>query len=252
MTTHEKRERNSSDYSPISQDSKARQPSSTSLSYSLLPVILFVTLAAFVMSAYRGSAHRQAVPLVTLQSSERILGDVPFISALASTNDKQIYVLRRDTPKITVYDLEHKRSKEILPFGRAAKLLAISSQGNMYLASDSEIRVIDPTGRSLTTFPIPNPSSIAISANGDVVMNSTDSGKLLHVYDQTGSRSRSMGELKQFDSGNRSQNAFLNRGKVLAGPSDTFYYVSIFAPAPTVQKFSSEGKLLLEFAIEGN
>jgi hypothetical protein len=122
----------------------------------------------------------------------------------------------------------------------------------MYLASDSEIRIIDPTGRSLTSFPIPNPTSIAVSANGDVAVNSTDSGKLLHVYDQTGSRSRSIGELKQFDAGNRAQNAFLNRGKVLVGPSGAFYYVSVFAPVPTVQKFSNEGKLLLEFAIEGN
>src|SRR3982751_4972333 len=109
MTTHKKRERNSSDYSRLSQDypdSKLRQRSSTLLPRSLLPVILLITLAAFVMSAHRGSAHRQVVPLITLQSSERILADVPFISALApaaSTNDKQVYVLRRDTPKITVY-----------------------------------------------------------------------------------------------------------------------------------------------------
>ena len=250
MTTHKKRERNSSDYSRPSHDFRSRQLSST-----LFPVILLVTLAAFVLTAHRGSAHRQVVPLITLQSSERVLEDVPFISALApaaSANDKQLYVLRRDTPKVTVYDVEHKRSKDILPFGRAAKLLAISSQGNMYLASDSEIRIIDPTGRSLATFTIPNPTSIAVSANGDVVVNATESGKLLHVYDQTGSRSRSIGELKQFDVGNRAQNAFLNRGKVLVGPSGAFYYVSIFAPAPTVQKFSSEGKLLLEFAIEGN
>jgi hypothetical protein len=258
MTTQKKRERNSSGYSPLSDDhpqSKSRQQSSILLPRLLLPLILLVALAAFVMSAHRGSAHRQVVPLVTLQSSERILEDVPFISALApatSPNDKQVYVLRRDTPKITVYDLEHKRSKDILPFGRAAKAVAISSQGQMYLASDSDIRVIDLTGRSLASFPISNPTSIAVSANGDVVVNSTDSGKLLHVYNQSGSRLRSMGELKQFDVGNRAQNDFLNRGKVLVGPSGAFYYVSIFAPVPTVQKFSSEGKLLLEFAIEGS
>src|ERR1051325_8352556 len=120
MSTHKKRERNSSDYSRLAQhypDSKSRQQSSTLLPRSLFPVILLVTLAAFVMSAYRGSAHRQVVPLITLQSSERVLEDVPFISALApaaSANDKQIYVLRRDTPKVSIYDVEHKRSKDIL------------------------------------------------------------------------------------------------------------------------------------------
>ena len=69
MTTHKKRERNSSDYSQLSQVSKSRQRSSTLLPRSLLPVILLVTLAAFVMSAHRGSAHRQVVPLVTVRTA---------------------------------------------------------------------------------------------------------------------------------------------------------------------------------------
>jgi len=190
-----------------------------------------------------------------LQSSERILEDIPFITALApavSANDQQIYVLRRDASKITVYDGERKRSRDVLPVGPIAKSFAIGSQGRVYLAGESEVRVIDPTGRSLASFPVPNPTSIAVSANGDVVVNSTDSGKLLHVYDQTGARLKTIGELKQFDAGNRAQNNFLNRGKVLVDASGAFYYVSIFAPMPTVRKFSSEGKLLLEFAVEGS
>ncbi len=262
MTTQKDKEKNSSGHSEVSQDHQGMppirrhsKPRFNILLARLLLVILAFTLATFVMSAYRGSARKQSVPVITLQSSERILEDVPFISALAPTssmNDKQIYVLRRDTPKITVYDVERKRSEEIVPLGPAAKALAISSQGRMYLASDSELRVIDRTGRSLATFPIPNPSSLATSANGDVVVSSTDSGKLLHVYDQAGSRLRGVGELKRFDTNNPAQNNFLNRGKVLVGPSGAFYYVSVFAPVPTVQKFSSEGKFLLEFAIEGN
>ena len=180
---------------------------------------------------------------------------VPSISALgpaSSLNDKQIYALRRDTPNISTYDVERKRSNEVLSFGRAAKALAIDARGRMYLAGESEVRVIDSTGQPLGRFPVLNPSSLAVAANGDIVVSSTDSGKLLHVYDQAGSKLRSFGELKQFDSSNPAQNSFLNRGKVLVGPSGAIYYVSIFAPVPTVQKFSSEGQLLREFAIEGN
>jgi hypothetical protein len=190
-----------------------------------------------------------------LQSAERILETVPSISALgpaSSVNDKQIYALRRDTPNISTYDVERKRSKEVLSFGRATKALAIGPQGRIYLASESEVRVLDSTGQSLGSFSVPNPTSLAVSGNGDVVVSAADSGKLLHVYDQAGNRLRSFGELKQFDSSNPMENSFLNRGKVLVGPTGAFYYVSIFAPVPTVQKFSSEGKLLFEFAIEGN
>src|SRR5262249_43047231 len=114
----------------------------------LLLVILLFTVGAFIVSASRESARRQPVLLVTLQSSERILEDVPLISGLApaaSLNDKQIYVIRQDLPGITVYDVERKRSKDILPFGWAAKALAIGSQGRMYLASESELRIIEPT-----------------------------------------------------------------------------------------------------------
>ena len=249
MSTHEKRQRSHSRLHPDDQEHN------NSLARSIFAVILIVTLGAFVLSPNTRSARRQAVPLVVLQSSERVFEGIPIIAALApavSANDKQIYVLRRDAPKITVYDTERKRSKDILSFGPTAKAFAIGPQGRVYLAGDSDVRVIDPTGRVLASLPISHPTSIAVSPNGDVVVNSTDSGKLLHVYDQTGARVRAMGELKQFDAGNRAQNNFLNRGKVLVDSSGAFYYVSIFAPAPTVRKFSSEGKLLLEFAVEGS
>ena len=234
---------------------RVKSRSNTLLARLVLAAILLVALWSLLISPYSGNAQRQVVPLVTLQSAERILETVASISALgaaSSLNDKQIYALRRDTPNISTYDIERKRSKEVLSFGRAAKALAIDTRGRMYLAGESEVRVIDSTGQQLGRFPVLNPSSLAVAANGDIVVSSTDSGKLLHVYDQAGSKLKSFGELKQFDSSSATQNSFLNRGKVLVGPSGAIYYVSIFAPVPTVQKFSSEGKLLLEFAIEGN
>jgi hypothetical protein len=75
---------------------------------------------------------------------------------------------------------------------------------------------------------------------------------LLYLYGPRGSRLGSFGEMRNFDTKSYRQNRFLNKGKIVIGPSDTIYYVSRFAPAPTVQKFSSDGQLLSEFAINGD
>jgi hypothetical protein len=166
---------------------KSKPRSKTLAARLLLPAILLIVLWSLLISAYSGNALRQVVPLVTLQSAERILETAPSISALgaaSSVNDKQIYALRRDTPNISTYDVERKRSKEVLSFGRATKALAIGPQGRIYLASESEVRVLDSTGQSLGSFSVPNPTSLAVSGNGDVVVSAADSGKLLHVYDQ--------------------------------------------------------------------
>ena len=62
---------------------------------------------------------------------------------------------------------------------------------------------------------------------------------------------RAIGEQKKFDRENSAQNSFLNRGKVLVSPAGDYYHVSMFAPTPTVQRFSSQGQFLSEFPIEG-
>jgi hypothetical protein len=220
---------------------------------SLFFVASLSVMTGFVVREHKASAVGQNVLTVTLKSSELVLED-PFASALGSLSltDDQIYMLRRDAGDITVYDPDRRHSKHVVSFAPTAKALAVGTQGRMYLASESEVRVIDQAGRLLSAFPINNPTSLTVTASGDVAVGSPDSEKLLHVYDQTGLLLRSIGTKKRFDSSNLVQNSFLNRGKVLASPSDVLYYVSIFAPTPTVQKFSSQGELLGEFAIEGN
>src|SRR5882762_1939170 len=109
----------------------------------LLSATLFITSMFLVTNAlvkwYGTSAQEQTVPLITLQSSERILESVPYGSSLASADGKQIYVLRRDTDSISVYDSEHKRAKDLRGFGQTAKLMGLSAEGRMYVATKSEV-----------------------------------------------------------------------------------------------------------------
>lgn len=219
-----------------------------------LPLILSLPVVlALSFGAYKSSAQKQHVPLIVLQSSERILDNIPFVSALASSaDDRQLYILRRDTGNVTVHDRERKRTRDISSFARDPKALAIGHQGRTYIANESEVRIVDSTGQQLGAFPVPNPTSLTVSIDGNVIIASPYSEKLLQVYSGAGILLNRIGERKRFDANNSAQNNFLNSGKVIVSPSGDVYYVSIFAPIPTVQKFSSQGQLLSEFAIEGD
>jgi hypothetical protein len=72
------------------------------------------------------------------------------------------------------------------------------------------------------------------------------------MYAVTGLAVKAFGEMEKFDDKNPVQNRFLNRGEVVVGPSDTIYYIPRHAPNPIIQRYSISGKLLSEFAIEGN
>jgi hypothetical protein len=224
---------------------------------SFLLALTLLTLSSLIIafvSPRKADANRQRVPLITLQSAERVLDAAPFVSAIASApsaSAKQLYVLSRDTGNILIRDVENRRNQNISTPESALRAIAVGSRGQMYLAGDSQIRVIDDTGRSLNTFSVPSPSSIAALGDGRVLVASPNSEQLLNVYNAEGLLLGRLGQVKHFDADNDVQNSFLNRGKVAVSPTGEIYYVSMFAATPTVQKFSSQGKLLSEFAIEG-
>lgn len=86
MIKRRERGRNTPGHARLSQQHQgvlaaSRLPNSKSRSQTLLPalllrLILVFTVMTFVVSAYKASARRQLLPLVTLQSSERILETV--------------------------------------------------------------------------------------------------------------------------------------------------------------------------------
>lgn len=200
------------------------------------------------------ASHKQSVPFFVLQSSETKGLDVSFVSDLdvaSSKDDKSVYLFREDTQDVTVIDSKRKTEKIKSSFP-SAKAMAVNSQGRIFVAGDSELSVSDAKGNRLNNFPIPaTTTSLAALNNGSVVIAAADSDGLLTVFDEFGKTSRRIGNLKRLDTQDVAQNRFLNAGKVTVNQSGDIYYVSTYSPVPTVQKFSKQGILLKEFAIEG-
>jgi hypothetical protein len=153
---------------------------------------------------------------------------------------------------VAVYERGLKLSKGF-PAAQTFDALAVGPQGQLYLADTAanQVRTLNAAGQSVGSFSVPHPASVAPLSDGNILVASA-SGRLLYVHSPAGLPLRSFGELRRFDAGNVEQNHFLNRGEVVVGPSDTIYYVSKFAPEPTVQKFSREGQLLSEFVVKGS
>ena len=230
---------------------------------SIRRLILFIAAVAVIGSLVliginRSSAHnsKQAkrVPLTVLESS-----GVPIISSgskktsLAPSKDGQtVYSLDSMTGELFVYDRNSRRLKKAEVSFANVEAFAVGPQGDLYLAqSDSTVQIMNSQGRRLNRFPTVYPRSIAVLSNGNVVIASHSNGKVLHLYSGQGVLLNSFGEPKTFVS-DYAENEFLNLGKVIAGSGDQIYYVSTYAVEPYVLRFSSEGKLLGEFQIEGD
>jgi hypothetical protein len=228
---------------------------------AVLSILLLVTGVVSAIVVYRTSANNttqnrgqgRRVPLTVLESSDiPIIRGAPKKTSLVSSKDAQtIYSLDSMTGELFVYDRKSKGLKKTSDYFPKVEAFALGPQGDLYLAqSDSTVQIVNSQGRRLTRFPTIYPRSIAVLNNGNVVIASASSGKLLHLYSGQGVLLRSFGEPRSFVS-DHAQNEFLNLGKVIAGSGDQIYYVSKYAPRPYVLRFSSEGALLGEFQIEG-
>lgn len=191
----------------------------------------------------------------TLYSSEQVVRDSfspKDIAVRLSGDDRTLYTLNIDR-QVSVFDSQYRRLSAFFTRMASPNSLAVDSQGKIYVGDSTanQIRVFNSTGEVIKTIAIVHPLTIAVLSNGNLLVGSGFNGSLLHMYDSTGNELRKFGKLKQFVVDSVSENTFLNRGKVLVDSSDTIYYVYTYAPIPTVKKFSTTGKLLSEFAVEG-
>lgn len=227
----------------------------------------FAVIVSFLMVALTTSTKDTAsvalttrtpeVPLVLLESSEGAINQGSSSGAIAiSARDAQVlYTLDRATEEIVVHETQRKSSRRFRSFVPPQNVvaLAVGSEGNIYLADSvsSQIRVINPAGQPISAVPVLRPIALGILSSGNMVVASSVGFNLLHLHGPTSSKLGSFGEMRSFDIKNDRQNRFLNRGKVAIGLSDTIYYVSTYAPIPTVRKFSPDGQLLAEFVVGG-
>jgi hypothetical protein len=219
------------------------------LAFTLLTLTLGLALGT-----RKNKAQPRRVPLTILQSSRTILDDVQGKSRITTApgDSKALYVLDTASGDVVNHNSRNGSNKKIkVPFTDDDSS-AVDSQGHLYLANfrNATLQVYDGGGRQLKGFPVMQPTSVAVLADGSIVIASPSNEQLLHLYTPEGNLLRSFGEMKSFDS-DRRENEFLNRGKVVVGPSDSIYYVSTYAPAPYAAEFSKGGQLLNEFTIEG-
>ena len=199
---------------------------------------------------------RQVVPIILLESSDNPLNSgapAKFIGA-GPADSQLLYSFNRSTEEVVVHDTRRKTSKSLrsLVPPQDVENATVGPNGNLYIAdvASNEVRVMSSTGQVFDAIRINKPHALGVLRNGNVVVASTEGNNLLHLLEPKGSTVRSFGAPKSLDRDEK-QNRFLNRGRIAMDRSDSIYYVSEFSPSPTVQKFSSDGRLLAEFAIEG-
>ncbi|MEW6209457.1 MAG: hypothetical protein AB1631_13890 [Acidobacteriota bacterium] len=199
--------------------------------------------------------EKQDRNLTLLYSSQEVFRDVSFAKdvVISGSGDKDLFYLLGADKRLVIYDSKHRLSRILGTNTEDPDSIAVDDEGRIYVAdlAGSQIKVLSQKGEILKTFSVHSPISFGVLSNGNIVVASPFNGWLLHLYDSSGREIRSFGRIKKFGSIGESQNNFLNRGKVVIDSSDTIYYVSKFAPIPTVQRFSRRGNLISEFVITG-
>jgi len=197
------------------------------------------------------------VPLLLLESAEGAInqGSPSRAIAVSATDAQVLYTVDRGSEEVVVHETHSKSARRFRSFvsPQNVEALAVGPEGNIYLADSvsGRIQIISASGQSLNVVPVVAPIGLGILGNGNIVTASSAGLKLLHLYGPTGSRLASFGEMRSLDINNPKQNRFLNKGKIAIGASDTIYYISRYAPVPTVRKFSTDGQLLSEFVVSG-
>lgn len=221
-------------------------------------ILLFLFSAAisiYKVSGSGGAFRKQDVPMFVLKSVNFDTLNSTSATALAvavTENDRNIYLFNQGAREISVINSERKTKKNKLTPYSFVQDIAVSMKGNIYVANNSDLNINDAEGNWLSSFPISKfVTSITASNDNEVVVAALDSDELITVFDKSGNVKRKFGNIKQLDRSSATQNRFLNTGKIAADQQGNIYYVSMFSPFPSVQKFSSDGELLKEFIIEG-
>lgn len=227
------------------------------LSKQRLFVVSSVVLGSILLSSAvlspTGARRQNETPPTILDASEVFLTGVLTMATGVYKGEQRFYAFHNGG--FVVYN---EKRIPLVTLETSPNFYAIDpvtdSRGNVYFINSAtdEISMLTSSGQWGGSFKVQErPYSLAILSDGNLVVGSPSEGKLLHVYDTSGRKLRSFGDVKVFDANNQAQNLFLNRGKVVVDSLDNVFLVFKYSPAPSVLKFSRKGRLLSEFSLEG-
>jgi hypothetical protein len=219
-------------------------------------LILCLVSCLLLLTGYPSGAENKSVPLNVLGAPQRVFGDAHFIKEVAGgplTAEQSFYLFSNERRSVEVYDRAGRFSTSIAVPRTSLEAFTVDTKGRVYLvdAEARRVKVMSSAGQEVGSFAVPRPSSLAALSDGSVVVSSATKDGLLHVFDASGRRLRSFGKPQPFDGQNYTRNRFLNSGKVLIDAADDIYFVPQYAPAPTVQKYSKDGRLIATFEVKG-
>jgi hypothetical protein len=209
-----------------------------------------------LLAGYTSGAENGPATLTILGAPQKVFTDVRFINEVTGGppgDGRSFYIFSKEKMSVEVYDRAGKWLASIAAPRISLEAFTVDAKGRIYLtdAEARRVKVLNPVGQEIGSFAVPRPSSLAALSDGNVVVASATRDGLLHVFDLSGRRLRSFGRPQLFDERNYARNRFLNAGKVLTDASDNIYFVPQYAPDPTVQKYSKDGRLVATFEVKG-
>jgi len=136
-------------------------------------------------------------------------------------------------------------------FGRqATRAMAVGPTGRLFLLQEQSAQVIEPTGIEGPTVPIPALASIAIRSDGKLFVASPTQHGVLHLISAAGQIEASFGSVASVTN-DAAQNRFLSQALIVAGPGGAYFFVPTTSTVPFVKVYDAEGRVLREFAVEG-
>lgn len=221
---------------------------------TLLTLTLFCVGLGCSVTVFVTQAHRQNVPTVVLQASERVLEEVPSITGITwSAKDDLLYGVSATNPGLYAYDPKSRTAKQVGALNLNGGSVAAGLSGDVYVSSgESGVHAFNPSKPTVKPVATRSWHSLALLADESIVVSPSDDNSLFSLFKSTGEPVKRIGQKKEFVVKGTAQNEFFNQGVVAVNQVDnTIYYVFTHALVPTVQHFNKEGVLLAEFQVEG-
>lgn len=216
--------------------------------------VLGVTAQPSTSSRRIAAKHKRDKPVVVLQQSNIVFEH----SGLGVTNG--IYAVPPDYHTLYMFNTSGQgadiyREEPDTSTSRVTNTSKLATSGvrgyTAYQDADSEVVILDSTGKQVAKFSTYPVYSLHILGNGNLVVASPVGKNFLHIYDLAGRLIKSFGSLNAYTlpEVDGAERQFLHQGKLLVDAADNIYYVFQFIPV--IEKYSPAGKLLVERQVQG-